>query len=113
MAHDGSPTYAELSEEVRRLRERAAQLEALAGAPSEHDLLQMVMDHLPQSLCWKDRNSVFLGCNLAFARSLGARHPSDLIGKTDYDLPSAAMADAYRADDRQTMESGIAKINFE
>jgi anti-anti-sigma regulatory factor len=41
------------------------------------------------------------------------RHTSELIGKTDYDLTSAELADAYMADDRQAMESGEAKVNFE
>ena len=118
MTQDGMPTYAELSDEVRRLRDRLAQLESAASAPSTplpnaQDLFQLVVDHLPQSICWKDRNSVFLGCNLPFARNLGKQHPSDLIGKSDYDLTSANLADAYAADDRQVIESGVAKVNFE
>jgi rsbT co-antagonist protein RsbR len=113
MIQDGMPTYAELSDEVRRLRERVAQLEAVASAQSERDLLQLVVDHLPQSICWKDRHSVFQGCNIAFARSFGMQHPRELIGKSDYDITSAELADAYTADDRQAMGSGEAKVNFE
>jgi PAS domain S-box-containing protein len=118
MTQDSMPTYAELADEVRRLRGRLAQMEVAASAPSTpladtQDLFQLVVDHLPQSICWKDRNSVFLGCNLPFARSLGAERPSDLIGKSDYELTSAELADAYVADDRQVMEGGLAKVNFE
>jgi rsbT co-antagonist protein RsbR len=117
MTQDGMLTYAELNDEVRRLRGRLAQLEA-ASAPSTllpdaQDLLQLVIDHLPQSICWKDRNSIYLGCNRSFARVVGLEDPSEIVGKTDYDLPSAEYADHYRADDRQVMESGAAKINFE
>ena len=118
MTQNGMPTYAELNDEVRRLRDRLALLEASASAPSTlvpdaQDLFQLVIDHLPQSICWKDHNSVFLGCNLSFARSLGMKQPSDLIGKSDYDVTSAELADAYAADDRLVMEGGGAKINFE
>jgi rsbT co-antagonist protein RsbR len=113
MIQDGLPTYAELNDEVRRLRERVVQLEAAASAQSERDMLQLVVDHLPQSICWKDRNSVFQGCNLAFARSFGMQHTSELIGKSDYDLTSAELAGAYITDDRQVMENGNAKVNFE
>ena len=118
MIQDGMPTYAELSDEVRRLRERLVQLEAAANAPSTlvpdaQDLFQLVIDHLPQSICWKDRNSAFLGCNLPFARDLGFEHTHDLLGKTDYDLTTAELADAYAADDRLVIEGGLAKVNFE
>src|SRR5215207_9542349 len=118
MIQDGMPTYAELNDEVHMLRDRLAQIEAAASAPSTllpdaQDLFQLVVDHLPQSICWKDRNSVFLGCNLPFARSLGVEYPSDLIGKSDYDLTSTELADAYAADDRRVMESGLAKVHFE
>jgi rsbT co-antagonist protein RsbR len=118
MAQDGMPTYAELNDEVRMLRDRLAQFEAAASAtiaiaPKARDLFQLVVDHLPQSICWKDRSSVFLGCNLPFARSLGFQHSNDIIGKTDYDLTTAELAGAYCADDRQVMEDGVAKVNFE
>ena len=118
MIQDGMPTYAELSDEVLALRTKLAQLEAAASissatAPNAPNLFQLAIDHLPQSICWKDRSSVFLGCNLPFARSFGVKRPSDLIGKTDYDLTSAELAAAYCADDRQVMAGGVAKVNFE
>ncbi|RCJ27999.1 hypothetical protein A6770_24215 [Nostoc minutum NIES-26] len=31
-------------------------------------LLQLVIDNIPQGIFWKDRNSVYLGCNQNFAR---------------------------------------------
>ncbi|MDQ2997980.1 MAG: PAS domain-containing protein, partial [Chloroflexota bacterium] len=118
MTQDEMPTYAELSDQVRLLRDRVAHFEAAASASSTgalggRDLFQLVFDHLPQSICWKDRDSRYLGCNRSFARTVGLQAPSEILGKTDYDLPSAEYADHYRADDRQVMESGAAKINFE
>jgi PAS domain S-box-containing protein len=118
MTLDGTSTNADLNDEVRRLRERLALFESssgapLAGATSALHQIQLMIDHLPQSICWKDRNSVFLGCNLPFAHAFGIEQPSELIGKTDYDLTSAEMAEIYRADDRRVMESGAAKANFE
>jgi PAS domain S-box-containing protein len=118
MTQDSLPAYAELDQEVRRLRERLALLESSNGsaqpaALSAQHQIQLMIDHLPQSICWKDRNSVFLGCNLPFARAFGIEQPGKLIGKTDYDLTSPEMAEIYRADDRRVMESGVAKVNFE
>ncbi|MBE9032081.1 PAS domain-containing sensor histidine kinase, partial [filamentous cyanobacterium LEGE 11480] len=53
-------------------------------------LLQLVMDTLPASIFWKDRNSVFLGCNTNFAKDAGFDSPADLIAKTDDDCPWTA-----------------------
>jgi PAS domain S-box-containing protein len=118
MIQDGMPTYAELNDEVRMLRGQLAQFEAAASAssaivPNARDLFQLVFDHLPQPICWKDRDSRYLGCNRSFARIVGLQEPSEIFGKTDYDLPSTEYADHYRADDRQVMESGAGKISFE
>jgi rsbT co-antagonist protein RsbR len=76
-------------------------------------LLQMVMDNIPQAIFWKDRNLVYLGCNQRFAHHNGLASPSDIIGKTDFDMPWAELADRYRADDRQVIDSDTPKINYE
>ncbi|WP_190439756.1 PAS domain S-box protein [Trichocoleus sp. FACHB-90] len=53
---------------------------------SQH-MLQLVMDNIPQFIFWKDRNSVYVGCNRSFARMAGIDNPEDIVGLTDYDLP--------------------------
>ncbi len=64
-------------------------------------MLRLVMDTIPQSIFWKDRNSVFLGCNHNFARSVGMTSPEDIVGKTDYDLHcQQEQADFFRECDR-------------
>lgn len=76
-------------------------------------MFQLVLDHLPQTVFWKDRDLVYLGCNERFARDALLPSPADVVGKTDYDMPWVAQADLYRGDDRQVIESGKAKLNFE
>jgi PAS domain S-box-containing protein len=78
-------------------------------------LQNSIIDHLPNhSVFWKDKNGIYLGCNKAFAVSLGFKSPSDVIGKTDYDLPvKKEESDAYRADDKEVMESRKPKLNIE
>lgn len=76
-------------------------------------MLQLVIDNIPQRIFWKDRESVYLGCNRKLSEDAGLSDPREVIGKTDYDLPWAAEADNYRKDDRETMDSGQAKINYE
>jgi len=50
-------------------------------------MFQLVMDNIPQLISWKDINSVYLGCNKNFARVAGLANPSEILGKTDYELP--------------------------
>lgn len=76
-------------------------------------MLKIVIDHFPGMVYWKDRNSVYLGVNRESAIIAGFSDPSGYIGRTDYDLPWASTeADAYRADDREVMESGEAKLHI-
>ena len=75
--------------------------------------VQTVFDTFSVAVVWKDRESRLLGCNHNFAKDANLNSPTEIIGKTDYDLPwRADEADAYRADDRQTIESGIAKLGI-
>ncbi len=70
-------------------------------------LLQLVLDNIPHLIFWKDRNSVYQGCNQNFARVAGVDSPEDIIGKTDYDLAwTDAEANQYRQYDREVMTSG-------
>jgi len=74
-----------------------------------------LIDHLPNHyIFWKDRNSVYLGCNKALAAALGFKSSTEIIGKTDFDLPTTKEeSEAYRADDCQVMRSKIPKSNIE
>ncbi len=76
-------------------------------------MLQTVLDNIPQRIFWKDLSSIFLGCNKPFALDCGYANPGELIGKTDYETASAGTASVYRADDRLVMDTGLSKLNYE
>lgn len=76
-------------------------------------MLQLIMDHIPHAIFWKDNDLKYLGCNTAFAADAGLASPGEVAGKTDLDLPWAGHAEQYRADDRAVMESGESKLNYE
>jgi PAS domain S-box-containing protein len=80
---------------------------------NSRQMLQLVLDTIPVRVFWKDHNSVYLGCNRPLALDAGYSRTEDLIGKTDYDTAYATTADLYRADDREIMETGVSKINYE
>ena len=63
--------------------ERKKTLESLRKSES---MLQLVLDNIPQRIFWKDKDSVYLGCNKRFAIDAGVKAPEEVVGKTDYDL---------------------------
>ena len=88
------------------------QVEALRNLSDRERFLRTVLDALPGAIWWKDTESVFLGSNQFLAELLGTT-VTDIIGKTDYDLPfKKEEADAYRADDAEVMKTGTHKIGI-
>jgi hypothetical protein len=80
---------------------------------SSQQMLQLVMDNIPQSIFWKDSNSVFLGCNRNFAQIAGVGTPENIVGKTDYDLPwKKEEADFYRSCDARVMHTNTPKYHI-
>ncbi len=80
----------------------------------KEELLQIVLNNIPSFIFWKDRKSVYQGCNHNFAISAGFNSPNDIKGKTDYDLPwSDAQSAFFIKVDDEVMSSGESQINFE
>jgi PAS domain S-box-containing protein len=76
-------------------------------------MLQLVMDNVPQSIFWKDRDLKYLGCNINFAKDAGLEKPSDIIGKSDYDLAwKKEESDAYREDDKKVMDANTPQYHI-
>jgi len=67
-----------------------------------------LIEHLPQRIFLKDRNSVYISCNTNYARDLGI-DPGEIAGKDDYAFYSRELADMYRADDQAIMASNTLK----
>ena len=99
---------------LNALDARNGELEKLlTDLADSKSLLQSVIDNAPVRVFWKDRDLRYLGCNPAFARDAGKQSPSALIGCDDFAMGWAAQADAYRADDREIMASGLPRIGYE
>ncbi|MEB3311254.1 MAG: PAS domain S-box protein [Snowella sp.] len=76
--------------------------------------IQTIIDTVPLPLFWKNRESVFLGCNHQLASVLGLNSSEEIIGKTDFDLsPTQEQAQLYRISDQRVMNSGIAEQGIE
>ncbi len=75
--------------------------------------LRAVLDAVPLRVFWKDCDSVYMGCNRAFAHDMGFLNPEDVIGKTDDDAAWKESAALYRADDRGVVESGNSRLAYD
>ena len=73
---------------------------------SSQQLIEGIINAMPVRIFWKDRNSVYLGCNSIFARDAGFSDQNDIIGKDDFQMGWRDQAELYRSGDRQVMESG-------
>ena len=75
--------------------------------------LRLVLDNIPQFIFWKDRNSVYQGCNRNFALVAGLSIPEEIVGKTDYDLPwTKEESDWFRQNDAQVIETDTAQYHI-
>jgi len=92
-------------------RRRQQQIEAELF--DSRQMLRTVLDTIPQRVFWKDRGSVYLGCNQPLAEDCGYSHPDKIIGKTDFETIATAEAERYRADDREVMETDRPKLHYE
>lgn len=69
--------------------------------------LSGIVANMPGHLYWKDKNGVYLGCNDRQARSLGLTQGSQVVGKTDFELPwGENVARAFIENDRRIMQTG-------
>ncbi|AFY58404.1 PAS domain S-box [Rivularia sp. PCC 7116] len=76
-------------------------------------LFQLAIDNIPHSMFWKDRNSVYLGCNRNLAEDAGVDKPENIVGKSDYDLPwTKEEAQWFRECDKRVMDSGLPELNI-
>ncbi len=92
------------------LEDIGASLKRFGGSK---ELLQKVLDTIPQTVFWKDKDLNYLGCNKLFAIHAGKSSPAELIGLSDFDLPwDWEEAEFYRMCDRRVMESGEAEIGI-
>jgi len=75
-------------------------------------MLSCILNSIPQSVFWKDRDSVLLGCNERFAKRTNMR-PADVCGKTDFELPwSREESEGYRTDDQMVMTTGRPRVHI-
>jgi rsbT co-antagonist protein RsbR len=91
---------AKLEKELKTLKKENEELK------SDRSLLKSVLEHIPENIYFKDRNSKFIRVGKAFVIYLGLKSPEDLLGKTDFDLFDEAHARPAYEDEQKIMKTG-------
>ena len=92
-----------------------AQKQAEQALLHERDLLQALMNHLPDSIYFKDTASRLIRVNQGFARVLNLADPEAAIGLTDFDLQAPQLAQAFFDEEQAMLQSGqsiVDRIEF-
>lgn len=76
-------------------------------------MLQLVVDNIPMVTFWKDSHLVYMGCNQAYATQVGLPAPSEIVGKTDFDLYPKELALRIRDDDQRIVDTDTSKLDVE
>ncbi|MDX1564322.1 MAG: PAS domain S-box protein [Phycisphaeraceae bacterium] len=78
------------------------------------EVLRKIIGTVPHSVFWKDRASIYMGCNQRFAQEAGVGSPDRIVGKTDFDLAwKKEEAEFFRQCDKQVMEQNLPMLNIE
>ncbi|MEJ2616662.1 MAG: PAS domain-containing protein, partial [Ignavibacteriaceae bacterium] len=118
---DKKKTKAELLKEISALRRQVKKLKnaEIKSKQNENELfqsgemLQLILDTIPQRVFWKDINSKYLGCNEKFAGDVNLSSPLDIIGKSDFDVKWKESGNFLREDNRKVIENNSPKLDFE
>jgi len=78
----------------------------------EQSLLRSLIDSIPDLIFFKDKNSVYMGCNKAFEEFSNCKE-KEQIGKTDFDFLDEETARLFRNNDQLMMQSGDLRRNEE
>jgi rsbT co-antagonist protein RsbR len=114
---DETKSNKELLDELAELRQRNAQLEArqaeLDHIVKERDLLNALINNLPNHIYVKDVESRFLVTNESHAHFLGVPSAEAVIGKTDFDFFPQDLASRYYEGEHELFRTEKSLVGIE
>ncbi len=87
--------------------------QAEARLAQEQSLLQSLMDTIPDTIYFKDKESIFIRINQAQADHFGLADPTQALGKTDFDFFSEEHARKAYEDEQRIIRTGVPIVNIE
>lgn len=85
----------------------------ILGDPIATATFDYFIRQLPGALYYKDKNGKYLGCSNYLISSSGLNNPSDVIGKTDFELFSEEQAKILRKNDKKVFKEGKTLVTEE
>lgn len=105
--YEGAPALQVMLIDITEAKSAEAKLR------SSQEMLQTVMNTIPEYVFWKDLDSVYLGCNENFAMVSGVDIPDNIIGKTDFDLAWRDVeAELFRALDQEVISTDKPQLSI-
>ncbi len=101
-----------ISDNLTRNRFMHELKESESALRKSENFLSILVNTIPDLVWLKDKNGIYLSCNVMFGRFFGAE-VKDIIGKTDYDFIESELVDFFREKDRIAMEAGKPTHNEE
>ena len=96
---------------VRAIRYAIRRAQTERDLAAERNLLRSVINNLLDSIYVKDMKGRYTLDNIAHMRSLGAKSPEEVVGKTVFDFFPADAAVRFQADDQAVIRAGKAIVN--
>jgi PAS domain S-box-containing protein len=79
----------------------------------ERNLLNALMDNIPDHIYFKDIDSRFIRMNRAQANGFGISNPVQAMGKTDFDFFTEQHARPAFENEQEIIKTGLPMVNFE
>jgi PAS domain S-box-containing protein len=76
------------------------------SAQTSADFFHAIIDHTPLLIFWKNPQSIYQGCNNAFAQWVGLNSQESIKGKTDFDFFQDSQAAHFRDIDQDVIKTG-------
>jgi phosphoserine phosphatase RsbU/P len=78
----------------------------------ENRTLRAVLESMPDNISIKDLEGRYVFDNSSHRRFLGAKNPSEVVGKTLFDFFPASIASKFHAEDMQVLQSGNPIVRY-
>jgi PAS domain S-box-containing protein len=83
------------------------------SVPASPQLLQMILDTMPQAVYWIDRDFKFRGANRIFLSDCGVESIDALIGKNDFEMPWRSQATNCRTADLRVLNDRVTITDYD
>lgn len=93
-------------------RDVALRQQTESALRESQNMLQLIMDTIPMAVFWKDKDSVYLGCNKTFIHECGLDSIENVVGKTPYDLFEPSFAPDIVERDQDVIANNQPFFNF-